>query len=41
MSKEIKSRAFALDPTFNYLPDHDRYLLALGRTCGSTSSAWA
>ena len=30
MSKEIKSRAFALDPTVNYLPEQDRYLLALG-----------
>ena len=30
MSTEIKSRAFALDPTFNYLPEQDRYLLALG-----------
>jgi predicted dehydrogenase len=31
MSPEIKSRAFALDPTFNYLPEQDRYILALDR----------
>ena len=28
--KEIRSRFFALNPRFNYLPDEDRYLFARG-----------
>lgn len=27
--KELRSRAFSLNPHFNYLPDHDRYLMAI------------
>ena len=29
--KEIRSRFFSLNPHFNYIPDEDRYLFAIGK----------
>ena len=30
MSRELRTKAFTLDPNFSYLPDEDRYLLSTG-----------